>query len=405
MRGHAERVVLVQSAAIMSIDPDAALRLFETTFGGKPEIVVRAPGRVNLIGEHTDYNHGFVLPMAIDRDTVIAAQRRPDRVLHLHSANFDERASIELGRWERTSAHPWVDYIAGVAREIAKLGHPLCGADCLLIGDVPIGSGLSSSASVEMAALALFEALGGFTLSAGDAASLGQRVENDFLGVASGIMDQFIVRAGKAGHALFLDCRSLEFEHVPILMNETAFIVADTGVARGLAGSAYNVRVRECGEAVAALNAHTGKNATHLRDFTLEDLEDARHAMDDTIYRRARHVISENSRTLGACEALRAGFAERLGGLFNDSDRSLRVDYEVTCPELDAMTAIGRSLDGCYGSRMTGAGFGGCTVHLVRRDAIPEFCSSIKKTFAFSTGRHPDVVVVSPSRGVHSLTN
>jgi galactokinase len=292
-----------------------------------------------------------------------------------------------------------------VAREVEKLDKPLHGADCVLMGDVPIGSGLSSSASVEMAALALFEAMGGFTLDAADAASLGQRVENEFLGVASGIMDQFIVRAGKAGHALFLDCRSLRFEHVPIAMDDAVFVIADTGVTRGLAGSAYNMRVRECAEAVAALRATTGQGGAHLRDFSIADLDAARDTMDERIYRRARHVISENARTVDACEALRAGDAQRLGHLFNASDQSLRTDYEVTCPELDAMTAIGRSLPGCFGSRMTGAGFGGCTVHLVDCESTLQFCAGIRQAYVTATGQHAAVVPVSASHGAHALND
>ena len=387
----------------MSIDREAALGLFDARFGSKPDVVVRAPGRVNLIGEHTDYNHGFVLPMAIDRETLILARKRLDRVIRVYAANFDDAVEFPLGPWARSAEHPWVDYVAGVAREIEKLDKPLHGADCVLMGDVPIGAGLSSSASVEMAALALFEALGAFTLDAADAAALGQRVENEFLGVSSGIMDQFIVRAGKAGHALFLDCRSLVFDHVPIAMDDTAFVIADTGVSRGLADSAYNERVRECREAVAALNAELALRGTHLRDFSVEDLQEAQGILPDAVYRRARHVISENARTLEACEALRTGNAIRLGELFNASDQSLREDYAVTCPELDAMTSIGRSLPGCFGSRMTGAGFGGCTVHVARKRDVNSFCETLGDMYSekFTTGY--TAFVGLPSQGSASF--
>jgi len=383
----------------MSVELDTAARQFDAKFGGKPEVAVRAPGRVNLVGEHTDYNHGFVLPMAIDRDTVIVARRRPDRTVRVYAANFDQTAEFELGQWERSADCPWLDYVAGVAREVEKLGKPLFGADCLLLGDVPIGAGLSSSASVEMAALALFEAMGDFVLSDPDAAALGQRVENDFLGVASGIMDQFIVRAGKAGHALFFDCRTMAFSHVPVAMDDAAFVITDTRVSRGLAGSAYNERVRECAEAVAAANAATGRSATHLRDFSIDDLESVRDRMPDAIYRRARHVITENGRTHEACAALRAQNAARLGELFDASDRSLREDYEVTCPELDAMTSLGRAYPGCFGSRMTGAGFGGCAVHLVSAKSAPEFCSYIRTAYSSTTGIESTAILVSASQG------
>lgn len=386
----------------MSIDPDSAVHLFSSQFGGKPEILARAPGRVNLIGEHTDYNDGYVLPMAIDRETVIAARPRRDRVLRIHAANFDATAEFLFGRWKRSAQYPWADYILGVAQQVEMQGKPLHGADCVLIGDVPIGAGLSSSASVEMAALALFEAMGGFTLEPGKAASLGRRVENDFIGVASGIMDQFIVRAGKAGHALFLDCRSLRYEHIPIAMDDVVFVVADTKVARGLAGSAYNERVRECGDAVEILNRATGTNAERLRDFSLNELDACAHLMPENLLRRARHVITENTRTLEACEALRAGDAAWLGKLFNSSDESLRADYEVTCPELDLMTAIGRSLPGCFGSRMTGAGFGGCTVHLVSASAVDDFCASLHLEYATATGIQSTPVPVVASVGAGS---
>lgn len=384
----------------MSIDPKSAVHLFSTQFGGKPEILARAPGRVNLIGEHTDYNDGFVLPMAIDRDTVIAARPRRDRVLCIHAANFDATGEFPLGTRKRSAPYPWADYVLGVAQQIEMLGKPIHGADCVLVGDVPIGAGLSSSASVEMAALALFEAMGEFRLEPGEAALLGRRVENDYIGVASGIMDQFIVRAGRAGHALFLDCRSLRCEHVPIAMDDVLFVVADTKVARGLAGSAYNERVRECSEAVELLNQATGKHAPRLRDFSLDDLDACGESMPESVRRRARHVITENTRTLDACKALRAGDTARVGELFNGSDESLRAHYEVTCPELDLMTSIGRSQPGCFGSRMTGAGFGGCTVHLVRASAAEEFCATLHWEYAAATGIQSCPFTAAPSAGV-----
>ncbi len=387
----------------MSIESESAIQLFTSQFGGNPEILARAPGRVNLIGEHTDYNDGYVLPMAIDRDTVIAARARRDRVLRIHAANFGATGEFPLGTWKRSAQFPWADYILGVAQQVEMLGKPLHGADCVLIGDVPIGAGLSSSASVEMAALALFETMGAFRLEPGEAAFLGRRVENDFIGVSSGIMDQFIVRAGRAGHALFLDCRSLHFDHIPIAMDDVLFIIADTKVARGLAGSAYNERVRECGEAIAFLNRATGRHATHLRDFSVEELEGCRQSMPEKIFRRARHVISENARTLDACDALRAGDAPRLGDLFNRSDESLRADYEVTCTELDLMTSIGRALPGCYGSRMTGAGFGGCTVHLVSASAAEEFCGSLHWEYAAATGIQSAPSPAAASAGAGAL--
>lgn len=383
----------------MSINPQDAANRFESQFGAPPEILARAPGRVNLIGEHTDYNHGYVLPMAIDRDTVIAARPRADNILRIYAANLDDWAECLVGEWERSDEHPWCDYIAGVGLEVDQLGKPVRGADMLVVGDVPIGAGLSSSASVEMAALAMFEALGDFALQPAEAAALGQRVENDFLGVSSGIMDQFVVRAAQSGNALFLDCRSLEYEQVPVGLKNAVFVIADTGVARGLAGSAYNDRVRECAEAVRILQTKTGRMGTHLRDFDHTDLERVQADMPEAILRRARHVISENVRTQEACAALRSGDAVQLGALFNASDRSLREDYAVTCRELDAMTAIARSLTGCYGSRMTGAGFGGCTVHLVESERVEAFCEGLLAAYQDQFSRQCTSFACRPQGG------
>ena len=240
----------------------------------------------------------------------------------------------------------------------------------MIIGDVPLGCGLSSSASLEMAALVLFEMLGDFELKGAAAAQLGQRVENEFLGLNSGIMDQFISRMGQAGRALFLDCRSLEYDLVPIDFPDAKFVIANTGVTRGLTASKYNERVSECRQAVDAMRDHLGKNGTHLRDFTISDLETCAGSMEDRVLRRARHVITEDDRTCTACEAMRAGDAETLGKLMSASDESLRVDYEVTCEELDIMTAIARDIPGCLGSRMTGAGFGDARSVLWRQNTL-----------------------------------
>ncbi|MFA6240001.1 MAG: galactokinase [Candidatus Hydrogenedentales bacterium] len=383
----------------MSIDVSHARTLFREHFGKQPEKGARAPGRVNIVGEHTDYNHGFVLPMAIERDTVILASKRSDFRLHAYAANFDRRVEVDLTCLERSAEEPWIDYVIGVARELSMLGKPICGLDCLIVGDVPVASGLSSSASLEMAALALFEQTGGFTLSSAAAAQLGQRVENEFLGLSSGIMDQFISRAGEAGSALFLDCRTHAFEQIPVAFSDATFLIADTQLPRKLSASKYNERVAECREAVAALCRVHGAEATHLRDFSLGQLEEAREAMSEVAFRRARHVISEDIRTLAACDAMRSGDAVRLGVLMSESDASLRADYEVTCAELDAMTAISRSMPGCFGARMTGAGFGGCTVHLVALNRVNAFGEELLKRYRVETGQEGALIVSAPAAG------
>jgi galactokinase len=378
---------------------DEVRAAFQAHFGGGPEIITRAPGRVNIIGEHTDYNHGFVLPMAIERSTVIAARRRQDQVLNAVAVNLNRTAQVSLERRTRNEAEPWIDYLVGVADELAKLSKPLSGADLVILGDVPVGCGLSSSAALEMAALCMFEALSGFRMDGPEAARLGQRVENQFLGLSTGIMDQFISRCGKAGHGLFLDCRTFEYELIPIAFPEAVFVIANTCCSRGLTKSKYNERVSECGEAVRVMSERLGGSGTHLRDYTLENLDTCRADLPEVAYRRARHVITENARTLAACEAMRAGNVERLGTLMNASDESLRTDYEVTSPELDVLAAAARQLPGCHGARMTGAGFGGCTINLVARDAASQFGMDLLAAYQYSTGIQGEIIVSKPGNG------
>lgn len=383
----------------MSIDVAFVRGQFEALFGGPPDVVARAPGRVNIIGEHTDYNHGFVLPMAIERETVIAARRRTDALLNAHAYDMGAHAEASLEYRVRQPEAPWLDYVIGVADELAKLGKPLTGVDVLIHGDVPIGCGLSSSAALEMATLTMFEALGGFQIEGAEGPRLGQRVENLFLGLSTGIMDQFISRMGRAGHALFLDCRSFAYELASVAFPDAVFVIANTGVSRGLTASKYNERVAECAEAVRTMQETLGLPGTHLRDFTLEHLAQARGKMRDVAFRRARHILSENARTLEARDAMREGDAARLGVLMNASDASLRDDYEVTCPELDAMTRTARELPGCYGARMTGAGFGGCTIQLVARNTVEEFRAHLIERYTGFTGLRGETIVSTPADG------
>ncbi len=387
----------------MSINLEIAKKAFEREFQRAPETIVRAPGRVNIIGEHTDYNHGYVLPMALEQATYILAARRTDCQLRAWAANMDARCVAGLDLRVRRPEAPWMDYVIGVADELAKLGYPLTGADLMIQGDVPVGCGLSSSAALEMAALRMFESLAGFRLDGPGAARLGQRVENHFLGLNTGIMDQFISRCGRAGCALFLDCRTYEYELIPVAFSGAVFIIANTRCARGLTASKYNERVAECAEAVRVLAERTGKGGTHLRDFTLEDLEACREHLPDIPYRRARHVITENMRTLDACAAMRAGDAAALGALMNASGDSLRADYGVTSPELDAMTDAARGLPGCLGARMTGAGFGGCTINLVEECESAGFADALMTQYTRCTGLEGEVFVSRPGDGAAVL--
>jgi galactokinase len=385
---------------------DSVCRLFHQHYKSAPSIVVRAPGRVNLIGEHTDYNDGFVLPMAIEQETFIAARRRLDGIANVYAANFERARSLPVGEEHRSPDEPWMDYLVGVAIELRKMSRELTGFDAVVGGNIPMGSGLSSSASLEMACLKMFEELGGFRLDGIEAARLGQRVENDFLGLQTGIMDQFVSRNALKGHALFLDCRTLIARHVKVAMPNACFIIVDTCVARGLVDSKYNERVHECQTAATRMAAELEKPPTsRLRDFTLEELNACQAKLDPRQFARARHVISENNRTLAACNALENGAASEMGSLMNASHDSLRDDYEVTCPELDLLVALGRAQHGCYGARMTGAGFGGATIHLVETSSAEHFRKVVGEQYYESTGLRPRILVSLPSAGAETLSH
>lgn len=379
---------------------------FARRFGGPPAWVVQAPGRVNIIGEHTDYNEGFVLPMAIERHTRLMVRPRADRCLNAYSVHFDQWAQADLDSPARSAVAPWMDYIVGVAHELAVAGHPLSGADVWVDGDIPLGAGLSSSASIEMAACLMFERLGGFSLAGPDAARLGRRVENEFLGLSSGIMDQFISRMAKRDHALFLDCRTLEHRQIPLRFRDMRFVIANTNTPHRLTSSKYNERVEECRAAVHVLNRVLGRQASHLRDFTAADVAQAREAVDPVLHRRARHVVSENERTIHACDAMEAGDAEELGRQMNASHESLRWDYEVTYDPassahdaLTMMVEIARAIPGCYGSRMTGGGFGGSTINLVAASQVPRFCEQLLARYRQRSGCEGAVIVSSAATG------
>ncbi len=350
---------------------------FQKIFGEKPAILVRAPGRVNLIGEHTDYNDGFVLPMAINRAAWIALRPRDDRRLQIYSLDYQETAEFSLDDLHKGEG--WVEYIKGVANELNFARLQVKGWDGVLGGDVPNGAGLSSSAAVEMAAARAFAAVSGFNWEPARMAQIGQRAENHWVGVNCGIMDQMASAAAQAGHALFLDCRSLEYEQVP-LPNEVVVVVMDTSTRRGLVDSAYNERRAQC---EAAANFF---GVPALRDVSLEEFQAKRDELKNTVMRRARHVITENQRVLDAVAAMRAGDSQILGHLFNESHASLRDDFEVTNEALNQIVAAAQRQSACYGARMTGAGFGGCAVALVEREKADAFISAASKEYRRHSG-------------------
>lgn len=376
---------------------------FYHIFNTTPDVIVKAPGRVNIIGEHTDYNHGFVLPMALEQGTYIAGKKRDDSHLNFYALNTNRQSIADLNYPSRNPIDPWMDYIMGVSYELRKLGYHLTGVDGVIFGDVPMACGLSSSASLEMAILKLFEALGNFIIDDVESAKLGQRVENEFLGLKSGIMDQFISRCGKKGHALFLDCRSLEYELIPIDIPEHTFVIANTNCPRGLTGSKYNERVMECNDALNTLNLVFKKSGTHLRDFTLQELIEIKDKMNTISFRRAHHVLTENYRVLSCIEALKQGNIQKVGELLNESDYSLQKNYEVTNRELEVMTDIARNIEGCKGARMTGAGFGGCTINLVETKYVESFIHKLTEKYDNITGRNSSCIVSTPSEGAKIL--
>ena len=355
----------------------------------------RAPGRVNLIGEHTDYNDGLVLPLAIDRHCRVEAVRRTDRVLRIRSREQAEAVEIRLDG--ATPQRAWTDYPVGVAVALEQSGVQLSGADLTIASDVPPGGGLSSSAALEVAVAQALLALAGAARDPIEIARICQRAENEFVGARCGIMDQMASLAARAGHALLLDCRSLEVRHVA-LPQAVRIVVVDSGVRHALASGEYNRRREECERAVALLGEeHPGLRS--LRDVAPGDLAAARRRLPDVLARRCRHVVTENARVEAMSRALESGRLDQVGALLSESHTSLARDYEVSCPELDALVRIARDAPGCVGARMTGGGFGGCTVNLVRAERIDAFLAAMAAGWEVETGGRPGIHVCVPSDG------
>lgn len=372
------------------------IQKFKDRFGEPPKRIVRAPGRVNLIGEHTDYNEGFVLPMTIDRAAWIALRPREDGVVRARSVDFNQTAEFEPVDLSHEGAD-WAEYMKGMAWALQEAGFTLRGWDGVVAGDVPIGAGLSSSAALELAIARAFAEVSGFEWDAPTMAKLAQHAENHWVGVRCGIMDQMISAAGKAGHALLIDCRSLETEFVP-LPPDTAVVILDTSTRRGLVDSVYNERRDQCEMAARFFNVQA------LRDVDLPTFEAQAAGLTDIIRRRARHVITENARTLQARDAMRAGDAALLGQLMNASHTSLRDDYEVSSAALNAIVECAQAHEACYGARMTGAGFGGCAVALVREADAEDFVGYASIEYEQRTAFTPSIYICKPTNGAEVIT-
>jgi len=365
-------------------------RAFRSRFKEAPRFVVRAPGRVNLIGEHTDYNDGFVLPIAIEHSVWIALRPRTDRRVHVHSLEMEQSADFELDSLVKEDG--WAEYVKGVAHELIAAGKSISGWEGVMSGDVPRGAGLSSSAAVELATARAFAACSGFAWEPLEMARLARRAENHWVGVACGIMDQMTSALATAGHALFLDCRTLEYEHIPWPAMISA-VVLDSSTRRGLRETAYNRRKAECAEAARSLRVRA------LRDVSVQEFEEVGRKLPDPIRKRARHVISENARVLSALHAMQAEDRVGLGILLNQSHRSLKEDFEVTNQALDWIVEAAQAESACYGARMTGAGFGGCAVALVQADQAETFSRAVTARYRRISGLTPQLYVCRPNEG------
>ncbi len=365
----------------MTADIAALTQAFVRQFGRPPELVAEAPGRVNLIGDHTDYNAGFVLPAAIDRTVAVALARRDDEVIRAYSLDYDQCDEFQAARVRRfAGSRGWRDYLRGVGWALADSQYAIAGADIAIAGDVPKAAGLSSSAAIEVALAGALTAAASITIDRTLLAVLCQRAENFFVGVQSGIMDQYASALGRAGHALLIDCRSLAAETVPLPPGVT-IVVVDSKLARRLADTPYNQRREECEEAARTLGLDS------LRDATTEMLS----RLSGDLLKRAHHVVSENGRVLAAAQALRTGDFDRLGALMAESHASMRDDFETSSPEIDLLVELAQRTDGVIGARVTGAGWGGCTVNLVRENAVDAFAAQVAGEYARRAGLAAEV--------------
>ena len=376
-------------------------RAFAGRYGRAPR-GFRAPGRVNLIGEHTDDNGGFVLPMAIDRSTYVAAAAREDRRVFVHSLNREESFEFDLDRPGETRRGIWLDYVEGVARALESKGARLRGAEMMLLSEVPAGAGLSSSAALEVSSGLALASVSGAQVARIELALAGQEAEHTYVGAMVGIMDQFVAARAREGHALLIDCRTLEATHVPFDTSRVCVCITDTNVKHELSASEYNARRAECEEGVRLLRSFL-PGIEQLRDVSVEDFERHAEHLPEVVRRRCRHVVTENERTLAAARALRAGDLAGMGRLMYESHYSLRDDYEVSSPELDVLVELARGLGGVLGARMTGGGFGGSTVTLLSRERFADFERAVTDEYRKRFGFAPTVYVSEAGGGAEEV--
>jgi len=362
-----------------------------------------APGRVNLIGEHTDYNEGFVLPMAIDKKIIMLGQLRNDRIVRVFDLGYKAEIKFSLDHLSPSKKDIWANYLMGVADEIQKAGYALSGANLIFSSNIPQRAGLSSSAALEVVTALTMAQLNLLEIKPVEMAHLCRRAENNFVGVACGIMDQYVSCLGQKNYALFIDCRSNDYDLVSLKNHNYQIVICNSKVQRGLVDSEYNKRKEECKIAVEFFKHKLNREIGALRDISIDEYKKYKDQLPEVIARRARHVISENRRVQTGVEALGRGDYSAFGQLMIESHRSLKDDYEVSCAELDLLVDLALKQEGVLGARMTGAGFGGCTVNLLRRDYIDAFEKTIKQEYKKMTGIMPDIYVTPPAEGAKVL--
>lgn len=365
-----------------------------------------APGRINLIGEHTDYNGGHVFPASISFGTYALCQKRNDRKLHFYSLNFPHIGIIEcdLSDLSYNKAHDWANFPKGMIKFMCESGFNISsGMDILFYGDIPNGAGLSSSASIEMVTGVLLEGLFDLKIDRVQMIQLGQKVENDYIGVNSGIMDQFAIGKGKKGHAILLNCQTLAYNYAPIELADHVIIIINTNKQRTLAGSKYNERRAQCDQALE--NLQTALHIKSLGDLTIEQFEQHKHLItDETNQKRARHAVYENQRTIEALQQLQQGNLIAFGQLMNESHKSLQQDYEVTGIELDTIVQAAWNQPGVVGARMTGAGFGGCAIAIVEKDQVDNFTMNVNHSYNSKIGYEATFYTAAIDDGARELT-
>lgn len=362
-----------------------------------------APGRVNLIGEHTDYNEGFVLPIAIGKKIIMLGQLRNDRLIQVFDLGYKTKIKFSLDSLTPLKKDTWANYLMGVMDEIQKAGYPLQGVNLVFTSNIPQRAGLSSSAALEVVTALTMAKLNSLEIEPVEMARLCRRAENNFVGVACGIMDQYVSCLGKKNYALFIDCRSNDYELIPLKDRNYQVVICNSKVQRGLVDSEYNKRREECKIATEFFKYKLNREIRALRDITIDEYEKYQAQLPEIIARRARHVISENYRVQAGVKALREGNFSAFGQLMIESHQSLKDDYEVSCAELDLLVDLALKQEGVLGARMTGAGFGGCTVNLLKRDYVDAFKETIKKEYKKNTGISPDIYVTPPVEGAKQL--